>query len=150
LPTYWLKALGGGPRIGKMPDDWRSIGPGLFTQRVTFAQNSSVRPGDKVILYGAGWGAFFASGTAESYPFEVTEGDPWYEPDDPWSWHVRFSLEHHVDAIHDGVPLESLNVDDRDLRVAMRRRSHIRLSSREYEAGITALAAKEDSLRQLM
>jgi hypothetical protein len=38
-----------------------------------------------------------------------------------------------------GVPLETLNVGDRDVRVSMRRRSHIRLSEAEYQAAVDAI-----------
>jgi hypothetical protein len=137
---HWIKALGGGPRIGRMPDDWRSVENGLFERNVTFAQNSSIEPGDKIVLYAAGWGAFFAIGTAESYPYEA-------DVDDAWRWRVDFTPEHALPAIHDGIPLQKLNVDGRDLRVAMRRRSHIRLSEAEYAAAVEALADKERVLQ---
>jgi hypothetical protein len=123
-----------------MPDDWRSVGNSLFERAITFAQRSSVEPGDKIVLYAAGWGAFFAAGTAESYPYPQ-------EGDDPWRWRVDLSLEHALPAIHDGVPLQVLNVDGRDLRVAMRRRSHIRLTEAEYGAAVEALEKKERTLR---
>jgi hypothetical protein len=124
-----------------MPDDWRSVGNGLFERAVTFAQKSSIEPGDKIVLYAAGWGAFFAAGTAESYPYPK-------EGDGRWRWRVKLSLDHALPAIHDGIPLQLLNVDGRDLRVAMRRRSHIRLSEAEYEAAIQALAEKERTLAE--
>jgi len=139
MDNSWIKALGGGPRIKRMPDAWRDVGNGLFERGVTFAQNSSIEPGDKIVLYAAGWGAFFACGTAHSCPYE-------YDDDDPWRWRVDFKLDHAVPRIHDGVPLQVLNVDGRDLRIAMRRRSHIRLSEAEYDAAVQALTAKEQML----
>lgn len=136
----WIKALGGGPRIQRMPDDWRDVGEGLFERAVTFARRSRIEPGDKIVLYAAGWGAFFACGTAHSYPYECDEDD------DRWRWRVDFQIDHAVPWIHDGLPLQVLNIDGRDLRVAMRRRSHIRLSEVEYDAAVKALAAKEQMI----
>jgi hypothetical protein len=122
-----------------MPDDWRSVENGLFERAVTFSQSSSVEPGDKLVLYAAGWTACFASGTALSYPYRQ-------EGDDRRAWRVDFALDHSVPAIHNGIPLGVLNVDGRDLRVAMRRRSHIRLSEAEYVAAVRALKDRERAL----
>jgi hypothetical protein len=141
VDTFWLKALGGGPRVARMPDDWRSVGNSLFERAVTFAQEPSIEPGDKIVLYAAGWGAFFALGSAESYPYTA-------DGDDPWKWRVDFKVEHAVPAIHDGLPLQVLNVDGRDLRVSMKRRSHLRLSEAEYDAAVEALVEKERSIRR--
>jgi hypothetical protein len=51
-----------------------------------------------------------------------------------------------VDFIHDGVPLDELNVDGRYLRESIKQHSHIRLTPAEYEAAVEqlAMAAKRD------
>ena len=140
MDSYWLKALGGGPRVGRLPDDWREVDNRLFERHVTFAQNSSIEPGDALVLYAAGWGAFFAVGAAESYPYK--------HGDDHWPWRVDLSLQHSVPFIHSGVPLQVLNIDGRDLRVAMKRRSHIRLSHDEYQTAVKALQERERAIVQ--
>lgn len=138
MGTYWLKALGGGPRVGRMPDDWRSVENGLFERAITFGHNSSLEPGDKIVLYAAGWGAFFAIGSALSYPYKHDDGK--------WGWRVDVALDHAVSFVHHGVPLKTLNVDGRDLRVSMKRRSHIRLSDAEYEEALQGLRGREEEL----
>ena len=50
MDNYWIKALGGGPRIGRIPDDWRDVDDALFERAVTFAQRSSIEPGDKICV----------------------------------------------------------------------------------------------------
>ncbi len=69
-----------------------------------------------------------------SYAYEEhTDRRPRY----PWWVDIRLDLS--CDFVHDGVPLETLSVDGRDLRRLMRRRSHIRLTRKEYEAAVRAL-----------
>jgi len=129
---YWLKALGMGARGQQMPDDWRSIT--VLTHAATFGREPSVKAGDGIVYYASGKGLVFAAGDVTSYPYRAespTETD--------WPWRVNVRLDWSVDYIHEGVPLEDLNVNGRDLRRSMRRRSHIRLSEKEYEAAVNAL-----------
>jgi hypothetical protein len=135
----WLKALGKGARGSRIPDDWRSVEEGLFEHTVTFAQRPNIVPDDRIVLYAAGWGAFFAAGTVESYPYEHDDGGP-------WRWRIDYRPDQSVPALHNGIPLQTLNVDGRDLRVSMRRRSHIRLSDEEYAAALRALAQRNRTL----
>src|SRR4051794_10084626 len=118
---YWLKALGMGARGQQMPDDWRSIN--VLTHAATFGREPSVKAGDGIVYYASGKGLVFAAGEVTSYP---------YRAEDPseanWPWRVNVRLDTQVEYIHEGTPLESLNVGDRDLRSSMRRHSHIRLS----------------------
>jgi hypothetical protein len=62
----------------------------------------------------------FALGTATGYPYEVDE--QWTAD---YRWVVDVQLECATEHIHDGIELEHLNVDGRDLRASIRRRSHI-------------------------
>ena len=129
---FWLKALGMGARGQRMPDDWRSII--VLTHAATFSREPSLKAGDGIVYYGSGWGLIFAAGVVTSYP---------YRSDDPsdadWPWRVNVRLDWQKEWIHDGPPLETLNVGDRDVRVSMRRRSHIRLTEDEYNAAVAAL-----------
>lgn len=144
MPKFWLKALGMG--MGKpgeplepgepLRDDWTELDNGLLKRRVMFPRRPSVERGDRIVYYsaGRGRGLIFAEGEVTSYPYEErSDRRPRY----PWWVDVRLDLG--CDFIHDGVPLETLSVDGRDLRRLMRRRSHIRLTPREYEAAIRAL-----------
>jgi hypothetical protein len=58
-----------------------------------------------------------------------------------WPWRVNVELDEAYvrDFIHDGVPLDVLNVDGRDFGMLMRRRSHMKLSDEEYQAALDAL-----------
>jgi hypothetical protein len=133
----WLKALGGGARGKRIPDDWSSLEDGLFDKCVTFGREPSVKRGDRIALYAAGWGLVFAVGEVTSYPYprESLAGSN-------WPWCVDVHLNHSTRFIHDGVPLDDLSVDSRNLRVSMRRRSHIRLSDAEYGAAVGALTQR--------
>lgn len=129
---YWLKALGMGARGQQMPDDWRSIS--VLTRAATFGREPSVKTGDRIVYYAAGKGLVFAAGEVTSYPYRAedpSEGD--------WPWRVNVRLDLQKEWIHDGAPLETLNVGKRDIRVSMRRRSHIRLTEDEYNAAVDAL-----------
>jgi EVE domain len=134
LNDYWIKALGMGRRGQQIDDHWEDVANGLFRNAVTFASRPGIKSGDGIVLYASGTGLFFAVGEVTSYPYL-------YETDGStnWPWRVNVKLHHWRDYIHDGEPLERLNVNGRDLRVSMRRRSHIRLSEKEYEAAKMAL-----------
>jgi hypothetical protein len=117
---------------GQMPDDWRSIK--VLTHAATFGRHPSVKAGDGIVYYASGKGLVFAAGEVTSYPYEAESPTETH-----WPWRVNVRLDWSKPFIHEGVALENLNVDGRDLRVSMRRRSHIRLSEKEYEAAIAAL-----------
>ena len=136
----WLKALGGGARGKRIPDEWATLEDGLFLRLSTYGREPSIKRGDRIALYGAGWGLVFATAEAIGYPHprdSLAASD--------WPWAVEHHVTHSVRFIHDGVPLEDLNVDSRDLRVSMRRRSHIRLSDAEFEAVVHGLAQSRTS-----
>ena len=128
---YWLKALGGGARVGQMPDDWRQIK--VLTRAATFRRRPSIKAGDKIVYYGAGWGLVFAAGSVTSHAYYDVE-------DQPWAWKVDVSIEQARDFIHDGVTLDTISVGDRELSRSMRRRSHLRLTEDEYREAIRQLS----------
>lgn len=138
MPDNWLKALGMGARGQQLPDHWATVGEGLFHHAVTFAARPSMGTGDVIVLYASGTGLFFAVGSVTSYPYLFEEAGT-----TNWPWRVNVELDHWRDFVHDGVPLDALNVDGRDLRQVIKRRSHVRLSDREYEAAVRALGSRD-------
>jgi hypothetical protein len=130
----WIKALGMGARGHQLPDDWASVGEGLFHNAITFASRPGVRKGDRVVLYASGTGVIFAVGSVTSHPYLAEEN-----PGTDWPWRVNVKLDHWREFLHDGEPLEALNVDERDLRKVIKRRSHIRLTDAEFNAATAAL-----------
>src|SRR4051794_37682395 len=108
---YWLKMFGGGRREQLLRNDWMNERHGLLLEAATFPRRPGIRTGDGIVYYGAGHRVFFAAGHAISLPFQAEAYD-----ETRWPWRVKVSLPWRVEFIHDGVPLEHLNVDDRDLR----------------------------------
>lgn len=135
MADIWIKALGGGAREARIPDDWATVADGLFNHSVTFGRHPNMKRGDKIALYASGWKLIFAVGevTGAAYQAESVA-------DTPWPWRVNVHLHQSVRFVHDGVPLDELSVDGRDLSVSMRRRSHMRLSDAEYEVAAASLA----------
>lgn len=136
MTDFWIKALGMGAREQQLPDKWATIADGLFHNAVTFAGQPGMVPGDGIVLYASGTGLFFAVGEVKSFPYRFEE-----DGTTDWPWRVNVKLAHWREFLHDGVPLEVLNVDERDLRKTIKRRSHIRLSATEYDAAVRALSA---------
>lgn len=134
---YWLKAFG----LVQTPldDEWKRHKNGLLTRKATFPRRSGVRPGDTLVYYAVGQRVVFGAYEATSLPFNA-------EPDDPWGWHVKVGPIVDVDFVHDGVPLEALNVDGRDLRRSIRQHSAIRLTLVEGEAAVSELARRASDL----
>jgi hypothetical protein len=93
-----------------------------------------VARGDGIVYYAAGTELVFAAGSVASYPYQVEEA---WTPH--WSWRVDVSVDASREYIHDGIPLEDLNVEDRDLRLSIKRHSHIRLSDAEFDAALKLL-----------
>lgn len=135
MSDNWVKTLGMGARGEQLRDDWGNERGGLFRKALTFARRPGLAKGDGVVLYAAGVGVIFAAGKVTSHPY-LDETDA-----SPWLWRVNIELDWSREFLHDGEPLEVLNVEDRDLRKAIKRRSHIRLSNAEFEAAVRALRA---------
>ena len=130
----WVKALGMGVRGQQLPDHWEDIDHGLFHRAVTFSRRPSMKAGEGIVLYASGTGLIFAVGHVTSYPYKQEAVGH-----EAWPWRVNIDLAHYREFVHDGVALEVLNVEDRDLRTVMKRRSHARLSDAEYAAAVAAL-----------
>ena len=135
MSDKWLKALGMGARAEQIPDDWGSVGNGLFHNAITFAARPGLAKGDGVVLYASGTGLIFAVGSVTSYPYLAEETAA-----TGWPWRVNVELDSWRQFVHDGERLSDLNVEDRDLRKVIKRRSHIRLSDAEYAAATQVLA----------
>lgn len=135
MNDYWIKALGMGAREQQLPDHWADIDNGIFHRELTSAVRPGMRTGEGIVYYASGTGLIFAVGETTSFP---------YRNDDPehqgWPWRVKVKLLHWRDFISDGVPLEALNVEERDLRQVIKRRSHIRLSEAEYDEAVRLLS----------
>ncbi|HST34833.1 MAG TPA: hypothetical protein VLJ80_15085 [Solirubrobacteraceae bacterium] len=123
---YWLKSLG--TTTKPMKDDWLNEAHRML-DFVTSRKRMAMRPGDKLALYATGHGSVFAVGTVTSFAFE--HGEPGHED---FVWRVNVQLDQPREFIHEGVPLDLVSVDDRDLRVSIKQKSQIRLSSNEFEA----------------
>lgn len=127
MEDYWIKALGMGARERQLPDNWESVDNGLFRKALTSAVQPGMRPGHGIVYYASGTGLVFAAGEITSFPYRFDDPDQL-----DWPWRVNVALTAWRDFVHDGVPLEALNVAGRDLRQTIKRRSHIRLRSPEY------------------
>jgi hypothetical protein len=135
----WIKSWGFGARERRIRDDWKNEASGLLVNAVTFGpkgRRPSIRTGDTVIYYAAGWQLLFAAGTVTSYAYLFEA-----EGETPWPWRVNVQLDDELtrEFVHDGVPLDMLDVDGRVFGNLMKRRSHMTLSDVEYAAALDAL-----------
>lgn len=135
MKDRWIKSLGMSDPEHQIADDWGRVRDGLFHRSVTFATNSSLRPGHGIVLYASGTGLFFAVGTVTSLPYKG--GD---DPESGWPWQVDVKLDHWRELVHEGEPLSTLDVDGRELARVIQRRSHVRLSQPEFDAAVAALS----------
>jgi len=139
MTDFWLKALGTGTE--RLVDAWadKKHGAGRKTldKAVMFPRRPSIARGDRIVYSAAGSGLVFAEGEVVSFPYE---DDSFSDSTRRYPWWVNVRIDHRREFIHDGVPLDALSVDGRNLRKLMRRRSHVRLSPKEYRAALDALA----------
>jgi hypothetical protein len=124
--NYWLKSLG--TSQNPMKDDWLNEYP-RTTEFVTSRKRMTMKPSDGIALYASRHGSVFAFGTVKSFAFE--HGEAGHEDFD---WRVNVNLENFCDFLHEGVPLDLVSVDGRDLRSSIKQKSQIRLSPAEFEA----------------
>lgn len=129
---FWLKVLGGGGE--PLRDDWMEYENGLLERKVMYPRRPSVVRGDRIVYYAAGWRRIFAEGEASSEPYrEQSQQHARF----PWWVNVHLGLVRTF--IREGVLLDSISVDGRNLAMAVRQAMHIRLRSREYESTVRAL-----------
>jgi len=95
-----------------------------------------MKTGDRIVYYAAGFGLIFAAGVITSHPY-LRRSDG--EEDWPWRVDVTLDEECSLRFIHNGISLEDVSVDGRDLRRSVRQKSQIRLREDEYHAAVAAL-----------
>src|SRR4051812_12612864 len=118
--TDWLKSWG--LPDDRLQDDWKNQLNGFFTRRASYRRRPSVRPGDRLFYYAVGHRVVFGLYDVTSLPFQSDE-------DGEFEWQVKVKPVVDLDALHDGVPLENLNVGARphDLLMSVRQKAAIRL-----------------------
>jgi len=130
----WLKMLGTSEK--QMQDDWLNEGTERTTTFVASRKRLSMKPGDRIALYATGVGSVFAFGIVASFAYEKAD-----EYGEGFEWRVDVDLgEDYKEFLHEGVPLDLVSVDGRDLRKSIKQQSHVRLSPAEFEAIRAALA----------
>jgi hypothetical protein len=127
---YWLKLLGTADH--PMQDDWRNEG-NRSKDFVSSRKRMKMKPGDRIVCYATGIGSVFAVGTVTSFPYKQAD-------DEGFEWRVGVELDKAKEFLHEGVPLDYLSVDGRDLRRSIKRQSYIKLVPVEFEAAAKALA----------
>jgi hypothetical protein len=136
MEKYWVKAFGSAGE--RLADDWRAARKGVLQGHATFGQNpKSVGKGDGIVYYAAGTGLVFAAGTVTSFPYPNATNSP------EWPFRVDVSLEVAKDYVHEGIRLEDLNrpTSHNDVRLRIKRRSHVQLTLDEYKRALTLLKA---------
>jgi hypothetical protein len=126
--------LGGGARGTPLRDDWKHEGNGILLRAATFARKSGIRTGDGIAYCATGRRVVFAAGHATSLPYLAESPDETH-----WPWRVNVSLPWVTEFVYEGVPLEHLNVGERELARSIKQHSHIRLTKEEYEAAVRGL-----------
>lgn len=138
MPSRWLKALGMGARGEPLRNDWMEYENGLLERRVMFPRRPNAAPGDRIVYYAAGRNRrlIFAEREVTSNPY-----DERFDKLPHYQWWVDVRLDLKRDFIHQGVRLDVISGDGRELSRLMRRRSHIRPTPKEYEAAKRALGS---------
>ena len=134
--TDWLKAWG--LPSEPLQDDWKNQMDGFFTRRATYPRHPSVRPGDRLFYYAVGHRVVFGVYEVTSLPFPSGE-------DGRFDWHVKVEPIVDLEFLHDGIPVEKLNVDGRDLKVSMRQKSAIKLRPGEVQIGEEELRRRAET-----
>ncbi len=127
----WLKVLGSAS--DPLYDAWKDAKHPGFSEKFVASRRRIRRmePGDGIALYAARWQVVFAWGEVASVPYEQ------HDPD--WPWRVDVALERSVPFIHEGLPIRQANakepgVQDRDLMISLRSKSHFELRPVEFKA----------------
>jgi hypothetical protein len=128
--TAWLKVIG----TSKWPlrDDWGHDAPPLL-RTASFGKrpgSGSFAEGDDFIYYA------LRGDISRVVAIGKVAGDVYFDEsrvEDPgWPWLAPVEIHAKFDLIQDGIPLERLDVD-RALTKSVQQKSHIRLTSPEFE-----------------
>ena len=133
--TTWLKLIGcskrpitGHPFFGRYQDDY-----------IGFRKDSrpGIKMGDHLFLYAPGGSRrIFALAEAVSDPEHNDKYNPQEEGSCRWKINVRYLINLDVG---DGIYIDEINTDQRDLMVSIQRQSHIRLFPEEYQIAFKRL-----------
>jgi hypothetical protein len=129
--TNWLKLIG--TSAEPLKDAWLDERD-FFRGYATFPRRPGIKPGDGIAYYATGIGSVFAFGSVTTFPYEV-EGEH-----DGYPWRAGVALDTWRTFVHEGIPLDLLSIDGRDLRGSIKQKSHIALSDAEFAAISPALA----------
>ena len=131
-----------GTSAERFHDNWRTEAPHLIT-KVTFPERGyrqgrpSARRGDRLVYHAIGQDVSRVVAIADvltdpQYADQIDQGFPWV-------CDVEISGPYRA-RVDDGVPLEELNTDRRDLRRSVSQHSHIRLFETEFARAQRALS----------
>jgi hypothetical protein len=130
--ALWLKLIGtvDHPWPAAQPYDREYIG---FRGR----RPTGIRPGDKMILYAVRTGRIFALTEA------ATTWRPSQEPG--WPYSIETSEYEISLAPRDGVDIDQI---DDELKTSLRRRSHMRLTPKQFECAVARLRKRQNTIEQ--
>ena len=130
---HWLKGVG--HARWSLPDRWLEADGGPERLRRTgFPRRPRIVPGDRLVLYAAGWRAIFAVVEAVAEPTDEhgVASDP-----RRWPWTVEIEPLLAVPRLDAAPPVEAAGVLPR----SMSQQSHIRLTPEQYERAVEALGS---------
>ena len=132
--TKWLKVIGTSSQ--RFRGAWGVEAPHLLkTASFPDRGRPSVALGDELVYHAVG--EHMSRVVAIADVVGPVYFGPAVDPGFPWLCEVRITSKR--DVVADGVPLEELNVGDRDLRKSVRQHSHIRLTENEFQRAKRAL-----------
>ena len=129
MTAFWLKALG---HAGwSLPDLWLEDGYADRLSRTGFPRRPRIAPGDRLVLYAAGWRCVFALVEAVEEP---TDAHP---VSARWPWTVAIEPLVAVPRLRNAPPVEAIGVAPR----SMSQQSHIRLRPEHYARAVEAIGS---------
>lgn len=133
MAAHWLKTLG---RAGwSLPDAWLEDGHTARLTRTGFPRRPRMAPGDRVVLYAAGWRCVFALAEVVAEP--VHDAVPGSPQPARWPWSVELEPLLVVPRLQNAPPVEAIGVAAR----SMSQQSHIRLRPEHYARAVEAIAS---------
>ena len=133
MSAHWLKALG--HATWSLPDAWLEDGRTARLSRTGFPRRPRMAPGDRLVLYAAGWRRVFAIAEVVAEP--VAEAVPGSPDARRWPWSVAIEPLLAVPRLQNAPPVEAIGVAAR----SMSQQSHIRLRPEHYARAVEAIAS---------
>jgi hypothetical protein len=149
---FWIKAIGAAR--SPLADEWLAedsvvdgalVSSPRLAERVHFPRNKrpvGITIGDFFLLYGVTelGGRIIGAGIFKSRFYEDSREKErkLRKPEDiaAWPWRIDIEMLLSIWHAHRGPTIDAIELDS----VKMRRRSHLRLTKEQYEAGVMALA----------